>query len=115
MALAAGDDELASRLAGGVETVLPMQRNVIASLESLLLEHAGDRDAAAARFADAAARWREFGVPYEEGHALLGRGRCLAALGRAREAAATLAAAREIFSRLGAQPALAETDGWLSR
>ena len=114
-ALAAGDDELAARLAGGIETVLPMQRNVIASLESLLLEHAGDRDAAAARFADAAARWREFGVPYEEGHALLGRGRCLAALGRARGAAAPLAAAREIFSRLGAQPALAETDGWLSR
>ena len=55
-----------------------------------------------------------FGVPYEEGHALLGQGRCLVALGRAPEAAAPLAAAREIFARLGAKPALAETDAWLA-
>jgi hypothetical protein len=54
-------------------------------------------------------------VPYEEGHALLGQGRCLAALGRAPEAAAPLAAAREIFARLGAKPALAETDAVMRR
>jgi hypothetical protein len=54
-------------------------------------------------------------VPYEVGHALLGQGRCLVALGRAPEAAAPLAAAREIFARLGARPALADTDDWLVR
>ena len=54
-------------------------------------------------------------MPYEEGHALLGQGRCLVALGTAPEAAAPLAAAREIFARLGAKPALAKTDELLLR
>ena len=58
----------------------------------------------------AASGWREFGVPYEEAHALLGEGRCLVALGRAPEVAAPLAEAREIFARLRATPALAEAD-----
>jgi hypothetical protein len=66
--------------------------------------------AAAAVFADAAARWHDVGVAYEEGHALLGQGRCLAAPGRAPEAAAPLAAARDIFARLGAGPDLAQTN-----
>ncbi len=114
-ALAAGDDVLAGRLASGVESILPMQRNVLASLQSLVSERAGAPEAAAAGFADAAARWYDFGVPYEEGHALFGQGRCLVALGRAPEAAAPLAAAREIFARLGARPALAETDAALRR
>ena len=67
-----------------------------------------------AGFAAAAARWHDFGVPYEEGHALLGQGRCLVALCRAPEAAAPLAAAREIFARLGAKPALAEAEAVLA-
>ena len=54
-------------------------------------------------------------IPYEEAQALLGQGRCLVALERAPEAAAPLAAAREIFARLGAVPALAETEEWLGR
>jgi len=68
-----------------------------------------------AGFADAAAGWPGFEMPYEEAQALLGQGRCLVALGRAPEAAAPLAAAREIFARLGAKPALAETGEWLAR
>ena len=62
-----------------------------------------------AGFAVAADRWHDFGVPYEEAQALLGQGRCLVALDRGPEAAAPLAAAREIFARLGARPALEET------
>jgi class 3 adenylate cyclase/tetratricopeptide (TPR) repeat protein len=58
----------------------------------------------------AAAGWNAFGDPYEEAHALLGQGRCLVALGRPAEGAAPLHGAREIFERLGAAPALAETD-----
>ena len=113
-ALAAGDEVLAGRLASGVQSILPMQHNVLASLQSLVDERAGEPEAAAAGFARAAARWHEFGVPYEEGHALLGQGRCLAALGRAPEAAAPLAAAREIFARLGAKPALEKTEAVLA-
>jgi class 3 adenylate cyclase len=53
-----------------------------------------------------------FGVP-EEAFALLGQGRCLLGLGREPEAVPVLQAAREIFVRLGAAPALAETDALL--
>jgi hypothetical protein len=49
-------------------------------------------------------------MPYEEAHALLGEGRCLMALDRAPEAEPVLRQAREIFERLGAKPALAETE-----
>ncbi len=111
-ALAAGDPELAERLSSGIEAVLPMQRNAVASVQSLLLESAGEHEAAADSFAAAAARWHEFGVPYEEGHALFGRARCLAALGRGPEAAPPLDAARGLFERLGAKPALAAADEW---
>ena len=65
-----------------------------------------EAEAAANRYREVADLWLGVGMPYEEGHALLGQGRCLVALGRAPEAAAPLAAAREIFARLGARPAL---------
>jgi len=71
-------------------------------------------DRASAAFA-AASLWHEFGDPYEEAQAPLRQGRCLVALGRAPDAAAPLAAAREIFARLGAKPALAETDALLAQ
>ena len=79
-----------------------------------MCEAEGRHEIAADMFTDAAARWQEFGVPYEEAQALLGQGRCLVTLGRAPEAAAPLAAAREIFARLGAGPRSTETDEWLA-
>jgi tetratricopeptide (TPR) repeat protein len=112
-ALAAGDDLLADRLSAGIDSILPMQRNVRASLHGLLSERHGESEAAATLFAHAATRWNDFRMPYEEAHALLGRGRCLAALGKPREAVEPLAAARELFARLGARPALGETDALL--
>ena len=105
-ALAVGDLDLARRLPAGVEPVLPVQRHVFATLEALTLEAQGKHQAAAVRFADAAAHWRGFDVPYEEAQALMGRGRCLLALGRAPEAAPVLDEARAVFERLGAAPAL---------
>ena len=42
--------------------------------------------------------------------ALLGQGRCLVALGKGTEAGPPLQAAREIFARLRAEPALTETE-----
>ena len=109
-ALAAGDRRLAERLASAVEPPQPLCRHARAAAEALVVEARGEHEAAAEGFADAAARWHDFCVPYEEAQALLGRGRCLVALGRAPEAAVLLAAAREIFARLGAKPVLAETD-----
>ena len=81
----------------------------MAIVSALVAEARGESAEAAPAFGAAASGWREFDVPYEEGHALLGRLRCLLTV-RASEAAAPLGAARDIFARLAAKPALAETD-----
>jgi tetratricopeptide (TPR) repeat protein len=113
-ALRIGDPGLARRLVAVVKPVRPVNELVIATGDALLAESADEFERAEEEFAGAAARWHDFGVPYEEAQALLGQGRCLVALGRAPEAAAPLVAAREIFARLGARPALAETKVVLS-
>jgi class 3 adenylate cyclase/tetratricopeptide (TPR) repeat protein len=113
--LAAGDAELAEVLLEGVEPIYPLSEHALIATRALLDESGGRQTEAAAGFADAAARWHEFGVPYEEAQALVGEGRCLVALERAPEAAAPLEAARAIFARLGAAPALGEADQLLKR
>ena len=68
---------------------------------------------AAPLLADAAAAWARFGDPWEEAQAKRDRGRCLLALGKAREAAAVLRQAQVTFGELGARPDLAETEALL--
>ena len=118
-AVAAGSDALAAGIVRQVGSLLPparlpLEQHVVASVHGLVEERSGEHAAAAAHFTDAAAGWRDFQIPYEEAQALLGRGRCLVALGRAPEAAAPLTAAREIFARLGARPALEEAHALLT-
>ena len=116
IALAADDRVLAERLAGSLEGPLqPLTRHAIIAARALVTEARGDYGSAADGFADAASRWHDFAAAYEEAQALLGQARCLVALGRAPDAAAPLAAAREIFARLGAKPALAETEPLLAQ
>jgi tetratricopeptide (TPR) repeat protein len=103
-----------ARWAASWSNGLPLPRCVRRYAEAMVAESSGELEAATAGFADAAARWHDFSVPYEEAQALLGQGRCLVALGRAPEAAPVLEAAREIFARLGARPALAETQAMLA-
>ena len=115
LALACDDAPLAAQIVASIESFaaresLPLHRHVLATVGALLAASRGEHEAALAGLATAAAGWCEFGMPYEEAQALLGQGRCLVALGRAPEATVPLAAAREIFTRLGAKPALAETD-----
>ena len=112
--LAAGDRDLAEVLTEEVTSTYPLSQHALASARAQLAEHAGEHEMASVGFADAARRWRAFGVPYEEAQALLGEGRCLVTLGRAQEAAAPLAAARDMLSGLGAAPALAEAEAWLA-
>ena len=90
-ALTAGDQQLAARLAAGVEPHTPYHEHALTA-------------------ANAARRWQSFGVVPEQAFALLGQGRCLTALGRPNEASQALRHAREIFHTLQAAPALAETD-----
>jgi hypothetical protein len=115
VALLIDDVSLAERLGARQTPPAPLYEHARTAVAAMLTEARGEHGGAAAAFADAAARWRGFGIPYEEAQALLGQGRCLVALGSAPEAAAPLAAAREIFARLGARPALVETDGLMQQ
>jgi class 3 adenylate cyclase len=110
LALVLGETAAAHELAAYPETDLPVAVHVRTTAAALLAEADGRTDEAAAGFADAAARWHDFGVPYEEAHALLGLGRCLATLVREADAATTLADAARTFTRLGATPALREAE-----
>jgi len=107
----AGLTERLLRCLGGTLPAVVLARD---SFAPLIAERRGDHEVAAAGFAAAAAAWHDFGAPYEEGQALLGRGRCLAALGWEPEATSALAAAGEIFARLGAAPALEEAQAVLA-
>ena len=115
VALAAGDAGLAARLADAEGAGGRLQQRGLTGARAALLEHDGRLGEAASGHAAAALHWREFGDPYEEAQALLGAGRCLAALGRTEEASAPLAAARERFAALGAAPALTTTTALLAR
>ena len=113
--LAIGDAPLANRLVGGVESRYPYAEHALVAANAALTEARGDLQAAADAYADAVDRWERFGVVPEKGFALLGQGRCLLGVSRATEAAPVLQHAREIFQRLGAAPALAETDALLEQ
>jgi class 3 adenylate cyclase/tetratricopeptide (TPR) repeat protein len=107
-AVAAGDLALAERLAAGLAPVFAHHRHALCAADAILAEAREELEGAAGRYAEAAERWGGFGVLPERGHALLGRGRCLLALGSpaARE---PLRQARAVFVRLGAHPLVAQT------
>ncbi len=109
-----GVPELTDPLVEICGSLTPVQQHALRTAEALVAEHRGDLEAAVRSFEESAGRWNGFGVVWEEAHALLGLGRCLTALGLA-GARDHLLAARAIFERLGARPALAETDACLAR
>ena len=111
-ALALGEPELAARLVDGVEARTPLAQHALCAARAELAEASEERVEAAALYADAAERWREFGNVPERAYALLGRGRCLVALGES-EAEEPLRQARELFASMGFAPAVAEVDGLL--
>jgi predicted ATPase/class 3 adenylate cyclase len=109
----AGALVVGERLLEGIEAVMARQRNSLLAARAVLAEAHGRMEEAAALYGEAAAAWVNFGHALERGQALLGLGRCLLALGET-DANATLAAARDVFTRLGAGPLVAETDGLLA-
>jgi tetratricopeptide (TPR) repeat protein len=78
-------------------------------------EGAGKPEQALALYEDAAARWADYGFAVGRADSLFGAGRCLLSLGRKNEASARLREAREIYSGLGAAPAVARVDEALAR
>jgi class 3 adenylate cyclase/tetratricopeptide (TPR) repeat protein len=105
---------LAERLVAGLEPHTPYAEHALVSANGALVEARGDLRSATDAYADAADRWERFGVVPEQAFALLGLGRCLIRQARIAEAASVLRRAREIFERLRAAPALAETDALLA-
>jgi class 3 adenylate cyclase/tetratricopeptide (TPR) repeat protein len=111
----AGDISLAERLKEGTPEAAARDRHSLLTARALLAELRGETEDAMALFAETAEAWRGYGHPWEEAHADFGTGRCLVASGRQAEAVAPLGGARDVFAGLGATPAIAEVDGWLSR
>jgi hypothetical protein len=114
-AIGAGHLDAASRLGDRLTSRFPYAEHALVAANAAITEAGGDPQAAADAFADAAERWERFGVVPERAFALLGQGRCLVGVSRPTEAAPVLQHAREIFERLRAAPALAETDELLAR
>ncbi|MEP7032528.1 MAG: adenylate/guanylate cyclase domain-containing protein [Actinomycetota bacterium] len=90
-------------------------RNCVLSTRAALAELKGDSATALELHVEAAEQWAAFPHAFEHGHALLGAGRSLLALGRESEARERLLQAREVFASLGAAPAIAETDELLAQ
>ena len=108
-ALTLGDPKLAMRLAETFEPRTPLADHARFACRAQLAEAAGECDAAAAAYDEAAERWREFGNVPERAYASLGRGRCLARLDQP-SAEGPLRQAHELFAGLGYRRALAEVD-----
>jgi class 3 adenylate cyclase len=113
-ALAAGDPDLAHRLADGIEPRYPVREHALCAAHAQLAEHTRDHAEAATLYAEAAARWQEFGNVRERAYALLGQGRCLVML-EDPAAEQPLRQAAELFSWMGYRPALAETNALLEQ
>jgi tetratricopeptide (TPR) repeat protein len=113
-ALAAGDAELAERLADGIEPRYPGREHALCAARAQLAEHAGDHADAATLYAEAATRWQQFGNVRERAYALLGEGRCLVAF-EDPAAEQPLREAAELFSSMGYRPALAETEALIAQ
>jgi len=113
-AVASGDVALAERLVNGVEPLFPLHEHALCAARAILAEAAAEHRDAAALYAEAAERWQQFGFVAERAEALLGRGRCLVALGEP-GAEEPLSEARELFASMGHRSALDETQALLEQ
>jgi tetratricopeptide (TPR) repeat protein len=111
-ALGARDRGLAERLAEGIVLRNPLNDRALCAVRAALLEHAAEHAEAVMLYAEATELWRTFGNVPECAYALLGRGRCLTALGEP-GAENALHEARELFVSMGYKPALMETEALL--
>jgi class 3 adenylate cyclase/tetratricopeptide (TPR) repeat protein len=108
------DPALAQDLIEATEPTATRYRLAATTARAVLAESTGDPETAAALHAQATDGWRAYGQVLEHGLALLGQGRCLAALARP-DAADLLQAAHRHLKDLGARPPAAEASTLLAR
>jgi tetratricopeptide (TPR) repeat protein len=106
--------DIAEDLVANEPSTIPASRHGRVAALAALTEAKGDYRKAVAGYAEAAERWHDFTMYVEEAFALLGQGRCLIKLNRPEEAVPVLTTAREMFAKMGARPALAETESLLA-
>jgi class 3 adenylate cyclase/tetratricopeptide (TPR) repeat protein len=114
VALALDDSALAQRLTSGVEAVTPIHEHALTSVKAQLAEAAHEHADAAQLYQEAAEHWKQFGNVPERAYALLGQGRCLTALSES-EAEESLREAKDLFTSIGYNHALAETEKLLEK
>ena len=112
-ALALEQPDLANQLLDGVEPHTPLQERALCACRAQLTEAADDHGRAADLYREAAERWLQFGNVPERAYALLGRGRCLTALGQ--PADQPLREARDLFQSMGYKPALSQAEALLEQ
>jgi hypothetical protein len=113
--LIAADDLVSARelMVSEDEVTTARDKHSVVTAEAVVAEAGGNLEDARSCYEDAARRWSAYGYALEEGHALLGGGRCLVGLGRRDEAGPRLEAAGAVFAGLGAQALLEETARYL--
>jgi class 3 adenylate cyclase/tetratricopeptide (TPR) repeat protein len=102
VSVAVGRPALAEELVGQAWPDVARRRHGALTVQAVLAEDQGRPEAAAELYERAAEAWGAYGHLPERGHALLGAGRCLGAIGRP-EAEDHLAEATAILAGLGAR------------
>jgi hypothetical protein len=105
---------LARDLIDATEPTATRYRLATATARAVLVESTGDAEVAATLYGEAAEGWQAYGQVLEHALALLGQGRCLAAVGRP-GAADLLRVAHQRLKELGARPSAAEASTLLGR
>ncbi len=114
LALASTDVDFAASLARGLpEHPYELFQLSMSMVNAQLAEARGEHERASDLYDEAEEGWRTFSVP-ERAQALLGRGRCLLALGDP-SAEAVLRDSRAVFASLDARRFLPEVDGLLEQ
>ena len=114
VALDAVGIEFAYQLATGVPaSSMALHRISLEMVDAQLAEAGGELDRAEELYASAEEGWRTFSVP-ERAQSLLGRGRCLLAMGDP-EAVAVLREANEVFASLKAELYIPKVNSLLER
>jgi hypothetical protein len=113
-ALATNHPDLSVRLTDQVSPRYPLEAHGLLTARAAIAEHGQDFETAADSYTRVAQAWLEFGHLPERAAALLGRGRCLVALGKP-NAEQALQQAHELFASMGYKAALAETQNLLNQ